>query len=163
MSILTPKATFFAHYCVNFYTFHKDVEVRVYGLSEDSLSVYERRLILSLSSAYPRLYCTGIAQELYGNCTGRIRETSTHAGAEQMLFRQVGNHNTQKGNNSGNSAFVVSIRYPQLSAGHREQNIEACRKLVGSEQSMQMFCTKQGRYLDMSKKSSNFAGEMRGF
>ena len=75
MSILTLKATFFTHYCVNFYTYHKDVEVRVYGLSEDSLSVYERRLILSLSSAYPRLYCTGIAQELYGNCTGRIQET----------------------------------------------------------------------------------------
>ena len=69
MSILTPKATFFTHYCVNFYTYHKDVEVRVYGLSEASLSVYERRLILSLS-------------------------------------------------------------YPKLSAGHREQNIEACRKLV---------------------------------
>ena len=63
MSILTPKATFFTHYCVNFYTFHKDVEVRVYGLSVDSLSVYERRLILSLSSAYPRLILGSIVRE----------------------------------------------------------------------------------------------------
>ena len=101
MSILTLKATFFTHYCVNFYTFHKDAEVRVYGLSADSLSVYERRLILSLSPAYPRLYCTGIAQELYGNCTGIVRElygkdsrNINAAGTEQMLFRQVGNHNT---------------------------------------------------------------------
>ena len=27
-----------------------------------------------LESAYSLLYCTGIARELYGNCTGRYRE-----------------------------------------------------------------------------------------
>ena len=69
MSILTPKATFFTLYCVNFYTFHKDAEVRVMVFRRIRSACTKD----GLSSAYPRLYCTGIARELYGNCTGIVR------------------------------------------------------------------------------------------